>query len=200
MPDQPEFTRDDPDFEGQDQAEVWDEDNQDTDERRMATDDDALEPDDLPDVYDATRRVGDEDDDDAVIGDDLDDEDIVELSLDDEDEGYNDDDPDAEPDEDGEADADGVVRLSPDEIELLDGGDLANTQGALGSAKRFESARLSDADIEQLGYGPQSRSFEPKSAAGDGRAKAPSPSEAALDDSVEATFPASDPVAPRHIT
>ena len=78
MPDQPGFDSDGPDLDGQDsdsqdRAEIWDEDNQDTDEHRVLSADEELDFDLRPDVLDATRRVGDEDDDDALIGDDLDD-------------------------------------------------------------------------------------------------------------------------------
>ena len=72
---------------GQDVAEVFDEDNLDSDSRRVARSDEELNFDDMPDVYDATRADGDADDDDSVIGDDLDDDEIVELSLEDDEEG-----------------------------------------------------------------------------------------------------------------
>ena len=205
MPDQPGFDSDGPDLDGQDsdsqdRAEIWDEDNQDTDEHRVLSADEELDFDLRPDVLDATRRVGDEDDDDALIGDDLDDDEIVELALDDEDEGYNDNDPSAEADEDDEADDDGAMRLGSDEVELVDAGDLNNSAGALGSAKRFESAHLSDEEIERLGYGPETRP-EPRSFEAErDEAEAHAHRDAQLDEGVEATFPASDPVAGGHIT
>jgi hypothetical protein len=66
---------------GQDIAEVFDEDNLDSDSMRIARDDEELNFDDMPDVLDVTKADGDEDDDEAIIGDDLDDNEIVELSL-----------------------------------------------------------------------------------------------------------------------
>ena len=214
MPDTPEFDASDPDFDGQDMAEVWDEDNQDSDTRRLAAADEELDFDSLPDVYDATKRVGDDDDDAALIGEEMDDRDIVELSADDDEADAEDDDyrlmsGDAYDDEDEEEldtdedefslDAD-VARLSPDEIDLEDAGDLNNSQGALGSAKRFESSRLSDEQIEQLGYGPdreaavEPRSFDPAADRTPEENARHARQDALLDQGVEETFPASDPV------
>jgi hypothetical protein len=217
MPDQPEFDASDPDFDGQDMAEAWDEDNQDSDSQRLARGDDEMNADELPDVYDATRRVGDDDDDDALIGDDMDDADIVELALDDdeddqdaEDDPYRlrtadafDDEDDDELDLDDDAtnlDAD-VARLSPDEVELEDAGDLNNRAGAFGSARRFESSRLSDEDIERLGYATKEpRSFDPERDRTDEENALHARQDALLDQGVEETFPASDPVSVKHIT
>jgi hypothetical protein len=199
-------------------AEAWDEDNQDSDSQRLALGDDEMNADELPDVYDATRRVGDEDDDDALIGDDMDDEDIVELALDDDDDDEDaEDDPyrlrsadafddedadelDLEDDEDADPDAE-VARLSPDEVELEDAGDLNNAEGAFGSARRFESTRLSDEDIERLGYATKEpRSFDPARDRTDEENALHARQDALLDQGVEETFPASDPVSVKHIT
>lgn len=223
MPDTPEFDASDPDFEGQDMAEVWDEDNQDSDTRRVAAADEELSFDTLPDVYDATKRVGDDDDDDALIGEEMDDEDIVELSAQDDDADADDDDyrlmsAEAFDDEDeDELDTDedefsldrDVARLSPDEVDLEDAGDLNNSQGALGSAKRYESSRLSDEEIERLGYGPEThagaaapeaRSFDPAADRTPAENARHDRQDALLDQGVEETFPASDPVSVKHIT
>lgn len=215
--DQPEFEASDPDVENQDMAEIWDEDNRDSDTRRLARGDDEMNADDVPGVYDATRRVGDDSDDDALIGDDMDDADIVELVIDDdEDDEDAEDDPyrlrtaDAFDDEDDDEldfddeednlDAD-VVRLSPDEVELEDAGDLNNSQGASGSARRFESAHLSDKDIKDLGYAPnEPRSFDPARDRTDEENAIHAHQDALLDQGVEETFPASDPVSVKHIT
>ncbi len=218
MPDTPEFDQADPDFDGQDMAEVFDEDNQLTEERRMAGGDDGFTFEEQPDVYDATRKVGDDDDDEALIGDDLDDSEIVAMATDDDD--LEDDDlrtrsADALDDEDDdELDIDGedpdlddrLERLGKDEVELEDAGDLNNREHALGSAKRFESARLSDEDIDRLGYGRQGA----ETPAAEGKAFEPTRTEAEqaaherqdelLDQGVEETFPASDPVSVKHIT
>jgi hypothetical protein len=53
---------------GQDIAEVFDEDNLDSDSMRIARDDEELNFDDMPDVLDVTKADGDEDDDEAIIG------------------------------------------------------------------------------------------------------------------------------------
>jgi hypothetical protein len=214
--DPPEFDASDPDFDGQDMAEAWDEDNQDSDSQRIALGDDELNADDRPDVYDATTRVGDEDDDDALIGDDMEDADIVELVAgDDEDDEDGEDDSDrlrsadafGEADETDLADDDdtdpdaAAARLSPDEVELEDAGDLNDRQGAFGSARRFESSRLSDADIEELGYSPKEpRSFDPSRDRTDEENAVHAHQDALLDQGVEETFPASDPVSVKHIT
>ncbi len=240
MPDQPEFDAADPDFDGQDMAEVFDEDNQLTEERRMAGGDDGLTFEGQPSLYDATTAVGDSDDDDALIGDDMDDSEIVELSTDtDVDDEDVEDDPyvlrnaeegsaDLDFDDDDRDEDDGVVRLSPEEARLLDAGDLNNAQHAEGSAKRMESNRLSDEEITDLGYSADSKtSRTPKAAEdqqkpGDSAGANPNPGEPRsfnpasdrsdaenekhdrqdelLDQGVEETFPASDPVSVKHIT
>lgn len=217
---------DTPEFDGQDMAEIWDEDNQNTDEDRLAGADDGFSFETQPDLYDATRAVGDEDDEDALIGDDLDDEDIVELAQDDDDDDAEDDDlrarsADAYDDEDvEELDFDGedpdlddrVARLGKDEVELEDDGDLNNREHALGSAKRFEAARLSDEDIDRLGYGKDGastgkdslpghpKSFDPTSERTAEEGERHAKQDELLDEGVEETFPASDPVSVKHIT
>jgi hypothetical protein len=210
-----------PDSDAQDRAEIWDEDNVDTDADRFLTADEELDFDERPDVFDATRRVGDEDDEDALIGDDLDDEEIVALGEDKDDEDAEDDayrlrdqdafdDDERNPSDLAEEDLDGVdavTRLGADEVELEDAGDLNNRSGAAGSAKRFESSRLSDEEIERLGYGPgaaaqpgEPRSFDPASERTDEENARHDHLDSLLDQGVEETFPASDPVSVRHIT
>ena len=54
----------------------------------------------------------------------------------------------------GEADANGEVGSGPDEIELVYAGLMRNQRGAQASAAHWEAKRLSDDDIEDLGYGP----------------------------------------------
>ena len=213
-------TADTPEFDSQDMAEVWDEDNQAPDSMRLS--DDELNFDTNPGVYDATRRQGDEDDEDALIGDDLDDKDIVELSLDadvdDEDieddpyarrdqVGFHEQEGDQELDEDTELDG-AVMMQSPDEVELEDAGDLNNAAHATGSAKRFESSRLSDEEIERLGYGTgkraadtdEAKSFDPAAERTPEQHEKHSKQDELLDEGVEETFPASDPVSVKHIT
>lgn len=215
--DQPEFDASDPDFDGQDMAEIFDEDNQDSDGMRLALGDDEINADTLPDVYDATRRIGDDSDEDALIGEDMDDADIVASAIDnDEDDEDAEDDPyralsaDALDDEDDDEldldddeddlDAD-VARLSPDEVDLEDAGDLNDRQGAAGSARRMESSRLSDDDIEDLGYGTgEAKSFDPARDRSAAENAAHAHQDELLDQGVEETFPASDPVSVKHIT
>ena len=192
--DQPDMDSQDG-FDAQDVAEVLDEDNLDSDSRRLARGDEELNFDDMPDVYDATRADGDEDDDEAVIGDDLDDDEIVELSLEDEDEGDDEDDDyrasETLEDDDKEA---------SDEVELSYAGDLNTTAGAHSGAQRYESRTLSDDDLTELGY--KTAPKEPKSFESDKAREKDSPEAQAkadheedqLDSGLEETFPASDPV------
>ena len=147
---------DTPEFDAQDMAEVWDEDNQNTEADRMAGADDGFSFETQPDLYDATKAVGDEDDDEALIGDDLDDAEIVALSENADDDDAEDDDlrarsADAFDDEDDdELDFDGedpdlddrVARLGKDEVELEDAGDMTSEAHAEGSAERFEVCAL----------------------------------------------------------
>ncbi len=158
------------DYDGQDGAEVFDEDNTNTEADRYTGREDAEQLEDLPDVYDVTSAVGDADDDEAVIGEDLDDEDIVALASD------NDDDDDELEDDDlasrdgeqfqpesdlyGVADAeaedsddiDGLDRLGVGEVELEYAGDLNDLEGATSSAADMESDTLSDEDLRELDY------------------------------------------------
>ena len=53
-----------------------------------------------------------------------------------------------------EADANGEVASAPDEVELVYAGLMRNQRGAQASAAHWEAKRLSDDDIEDLGYGP----------------------------------------------
>ena len=158
------------DYDGQDGAEVFDEDNTNLDEVEYSGKEDAEQLEDLPDVYDVTTAVGDRDDDKAVIGDDLDDEDIVTLASDDDD-----DDDDLEEDDlvrsDGAQlkseddlddvtdvgdedldDVDGIDKLAPGEVELEYAGDLNDLEGASSSAADMESYSLSDDDMRELDY------------------------------------------------
>jgi hypothetical protein len=171
---------------GQDVAEVFDEDNLDSDSARLAKDDEELNFDNMPDVFDSTSAVGDEEDDDGPIGDDLSDSEIVELSRQaidesDEDEGEEEDDAyraseDLEDDDDEDS----------DEVELSYAGDLNTVAGAHSGAQRYESKNLSDEDLEELGY---------KKIEADAKHE-----DEQLDSGLEETFPASDPVSVKHIT
>ena len=132
------------DFDAQDQAEVYDETHIDDEGEGD------LSLDEIDDVLDVTQADGDADEDAFDEDDrDLDDD----LALD----GV-----EAEADallgidsvRLSEADADGEVGSGPDEVELVYAGLMRNQRGAQASAAHWEAKRLSDDDIEDLGYGP----------------------------------------------
>jgi hypothetical protein len=54
-----------------------------------------------------------------------------------------------------EADSDGVTASGANEIELVYAGLMRNQRGAQASAAHWEAKRLSDDDLEDLGYGPE---------------------------------------------
>ena len=131
------------DFDDQDQSEVFDEDNTNLDEARIFGGEDVETLEELPDVFDVTTALGDEDDDEALIGEDLDDQQIIDLEQDLDDEDDKDQDPDL---------VDGISASSPDEVELEYVGDLTDVAHARSGAQPFESKRLSDADLRDLDY------------------------------------------------
>ena len=132
------------DFDAQDQAEVYDETHIDDEGEGD------LSLDEADDVLDVTQADGDADDE-AFDEDDLDLD--RNLALD----GV-----EAEADallgldsiRLSEADTSGEVGSGPDEIELVYAGLMRNQRGAQASAAHWEAKRLSDDDIEDLGYGP----------------------------------------------
>jgi len=154
-----------PDFDEQDQAEVFDEDNYSLDGAGDASADmKTLE--ELPDVYDVTRALGDSDVDDALAAEDADeieDDELDSLELEYDDEAEDDrlsDDVEDEP-EDNEVfdvedldDTDGVDEQEPDEAELEYVEDLDETRSNAGRAARHLESRgeLSNEDLEELGY------------------------------------------------
>ena len=136
----------DHDFDAQDQAEVYDETHIDDEGEGD------LSLDEADDVLDVTQADGDADDEAF----DEDDRDLDRnLALD----GV-----EAEADallgvdsiRLSEADANGEVGSSPGEIELVYAGLMRNQRGAQASAAHWEAKRLSDDDIDDLGYGPDS--------------------------------------------
>ncbi len=211
-----------PEPDDQDQSEVFDEDNTNIDELRTGGPDlEALE--ELPEVYDATSAVGDDDDDEALIAEEMSDAEIVAAERE-----SNQDDADIEDDNlfrrGAQAylaqPASGLGRGGSDEVELVYAGDLSNAQGAAASARDMESDVLSDRDLEELDYKektivkPEERTFNQ---AGEKPAKNPDADhdiakareanddvnahqEELLDEGVEETFPASDPVSVKRIT
>lgn len=137
---EPEFETD-----GQDQAEVYDETHLDDEG------DGDLSFDEADDVLDVTRMDGDADaepfdEDDAGLD--------ADLALD----GI-----EAEADallgvngvRLSEADSDGVTASGANEVELVYAGLMRNQRGAQASAAHWEAKRLSDDDLEDLGYGPE---------------------------------------------
>lgn len=159
----------DGDFDPQDQAEVFDEDNTNIDELRDGGPD-AEQFEDLVDVFDATTAVGDSDEDAARIGEELDDEDIVELADDSEqdDADLEDDDlvarDDVEFDEEEDLegfgdvgaedqdDTDRIAHVGADEVELEYAGDLNDLANAESAAQDLEASSLSNEDLEELDY------------------------------------------------
>ncbi len=136
-----------PDFDtdAQDQAEVYDETHLDDDG------DGDLSFDEVDDVLDVTQMDGDADAEPF----DEDDPDLdAELALD----GI-----EAEADallgvdsvRLSQADGDGAPASGEDEVELVYAGLMRNQRGAQASAAHWEAKRLSDDDIEDLGYGPE---------------------------------------------
>jgi hypothetical protein len=161
---------DTPDYDEQDVAEVFDEDNTNEESQRYGGREDAEQFEDIPDVYDVTSRVGDRDDDEAEIGEELDDDEIVQSATDNDDddddledddliarhgEGYGAEDP-ADENDLGPDDPDLVDDIDakePDEVELTYAGDLNDVEGAEGSAADMESeGELSDDDLRELDY------------------------------------------------
>lgn len=130
----------------QDQSEVFDETHLDDEG------DGGQLLDEVDDVLDVTQAEGDSDEEDFDEDDqDLDDE----LALD----GV-----EAEADallgvdqaRISEIDGESAGAGADDEVELVYAGLMRNQKGAQASAAHWEAKRLSDDDIEDLGYGPES--------------------------------------------
>jgi len=153
------------DVDAQDLAEVYDEDNTNTEEQRLGGAEDGEQVEDLVDLFDVTKAVGDADDEDALIGDDLDDDEIIDLARqgdeDDDDEEQIDEDTLRGPEPDDEDAADLIVSLDGEDDDLVDDvdrpprndvnltfvGDMNDVAGAHSAAQRYESKTLSDEDL-----------------------------------------------------
>ncbi len=61
-----------------------------------------------------------------------------------------------------QSDADSNGAQADDEVELVYSGLMRNQRGAEASAAHWEAKRLSDDDIEDLGYGPDSDADQPQ--------------------------------------
>jgi hypothetical protein len=160
----------DMDFDQQDVAEVFDEDNTNLETDLYSGRENPETLDEIPDVYDATRAVGDSDDEAGLIGEEMDDEEIVALerASDQDDADLEDDDLVARDAEEFDVeedlqdvgdvgaedfdDTDAIAARGPDEVELEYAGDLNDLEGAEASAADLESARLSDSDLRELDY------------------------------------------------
>lgn len=133
----------------QDQSELFDEDNADASESGGVTNE-FKTFEEMPDVLDVTSAEGDADDEDFDEDEqDLDDQ----LSLD----GVE---PEADPLFGADAARVSEQDLGADEpgqgeIELVYSGLMEDVKGAQASAAHWEAKRLSDDDIEDLGYAPE---------------------------------------------
>ena len=187
----------------QDQAEVFDETHLDEDAEFVTLEE-------MPDVYDATQALGDSRDlsaldadelDPAMLDDeDLEDDEDLDDGIHDELEDREEDDDIDEEDIDGE---DGVDRLELDEAELEDVADVdAATDPDDENEAAYESEDLSDDDLEDLGYrdGPSAKDRSTGARPEDASDEVHPHQDELLDEGVEETFPASDPVSVKRIT
>jgi hypothetical protein len=133
----------------QDQSEVFDEDNFDPADAG-APSNELRTFEEIPDVLDVTSADGDAKEEDAA-------EDYLDLDEDLSAEGV-------EPDADARFGEDaarvseqdlGADPASTNEVELVYAGLMEDVKGVQASAAHWESKRLSDDDIEDLGYGPK---------------------------------------------
>lgn len=170
----------DGEWDDQDGAEVFDEDNQNLDNGG-----DMRTLEELDDVLDVTRASGDEDDDEARIAEEMDDDEIIDLEADAAEADFEDDDlagrmPEALDDDDVEIGAVEEVRFDEEarfdvrdendyvrddraseramsrannDVDLEFSGDL-DSFGAMDeeTATEMESDTLSDEDVDRLGY------------------------------------------------
>ena len=192
----------------QDQAEVMD-------ETHLTRDGDMIANfDTIADVYNATQEPGDSDEDDANDADDYEPDDLDALEVG-EDELEDDDGP-YQPDIGVNADAEDFDARDARETDRpgsddIDGLRLVRDAGVVTGGEDhvsdFQSKRLSDADLAKLGYGAHASNgskADPSSGESPSRGTGATPedvednrdphTEKNLDDGVEETFPASDPV------
>jgi hypothetical protein len=149
----------------QDQAEAFDEDNFNLDGSGDASGE-FKTFEELPDVFDVTRALGDSDVDEALVAEDADeieDEELDDLDLEYDEDGEDDrlsDDIEDEP-EDNELDddddldeVDGIAAQAADEAEVEYVENLDATSSNSGRAARHLESRgeLSNEDLEELGY------------------------------------------------
>lgn len=164
----------DGDWDGQDGAEVYDEDN-----LNLEGGGDMRTLEELPDVLDVTHAAGDDDDDEALIGEELDDDQIIALETEAAEADEDDDDLAARFDDDDEDEVDLVrfdgetrydvdsdkdfmrndaaseraMRRANNDVDLEFSGDLDDLGiSAEDGASAMESDTVSDEDLERLGY------------------------------------------------
>jgi hypothetical protein len=209
----------------QDEAEVFDE-SQRIDDMALSADQ-PDQPDVDGDLYDVTTAIGDADEDDIALDaadldpDDLDDDDLEDDEDDDDDlDDDLEDDPEDDEDEDEDSPVDvGAARAHRSEPGLGYTDDLdAATNPRDDDAEKYESTRqLSDQQVADLGYaGKAAPEVETESVvvvaeeervirgsgatAEDVEDESDPDDEDRLDEGLEETFPASDPVSAKHIT
>jgi hypothetical protein len=192
----------------QDQTEVFDETHLDDETAEFLTLEEA------PDVFDVTQALGDGRDIRAFDAADLDpkalddedletDEDVDDNLDDDLEDEEEDDEIDEEEDPDDE---DGVTELEWDEaeIETVADVDLETDSDEEEDDDEFESEELSDEELRELGYIDEPDEQDKKRPAGrrpeDVRDEVHPHQDELLDEGVEETFPASDPVSVKRIT
>ncbi len=186
----------------QDQSETFDETHLDEDAAEFVTLDESL------DVFDATQALGDGRDvlslDAAELDPEaLDDEDLEQDE--DVDDGLDDDLEDAE--EDDEIDVedldeeDGVTQLQWDEADVETIADVDQNAEDRGDDDDDESEELSEEELRELGYIDDQPPAKPASRRPEDVPEEVHPhQDELLDEGVEETFPASDPVSVKRIT
>ncbi len=133
----------------QDQSETFDEDNSDASESGGVTNE-YKTFEEMPDVLDVTSAEGDADEE-TFDEDDQDlDDDLSLNGVEPEADGLFGSDAERVSDQDLGADA-----ASEGDVELVYSGLMEEVRGAQSSAAHWEAKRLSDDDIEDLGYGPE---------------------------------------------
>ena len=193
----PDLDQPDPILDDQDNAEAFDEDATAGDDRLLR---ERSTFEELPDLLDVTHAVGDDDDDEALIGEEMDDDEIIAAEQDADDDDYEDDDlRTRDPEHLRAAAIDDGDEIEEDEVELRYGGDLNEISDSRLSARDLESDELSDEDLEELDY--RERPVKARASAEPRTAEEINPhQEELLDEGVEETFPASDPVSVKRVT
>jgi hypothetical protein len=154
---------DTPEFDEQDQSEVFDEDVMGDEGLGPSADMRVFE--ELPDVYDVTSKLGDADVGDdlrAADADEIEDEELDDINLDDDDEADDDtldDELEDEPEdsaaleeEDDLDDVDGVADLEDDEVEVTAVGDIDNAATRTRPATTNPRTSCRTRDVQELGY------------------------------------------------